>query len=98
MSEIEIVRAGAGDPELWVVAGVHGDEVEGMACAEEALQAVRPARGTLVCVPVAHPAALAAGTRRGPDGVDLNRTSPGRPDGGSTERVAHELWSAMRAS
>ena len=38
MSEIEIGRAGSGDPELWVVAGVHGDEVEGMACAEDALQ------------------------------------------------------------
>jgi predicted deacylase len=34
MSEIAIVRVGTGDPELWVVAGVHGDEVEGMACAE----------------------------------------------------------------
>jgi uncharacterized protein len=98
MSEIEIVRAGSGDPELWVVAGVHGDEVEGMACAEDALQAVRPATGTLVCVPVAHPAALAAGTRRGPDGLDLNRTYPGRPDGAPTERVAHELWSRMRES
>lgn len=96
MAQIPIVRVGSGRPELWVVAGVHGDEVEGMACAEEALAALRPRAGTLVCVPVAHPAALEGGTRRGPDGVDLNRTYPGRPDGGPTERVAYELWSAMR--
>jgi N-alpha-acetyl-L-2,4-diaminobutyrate deacetylase len=43
-------------------------------------------------VPVAHPAALAAGTRMGIDGADLNRTYPGRADGQPSERVAHELW------
>ena len=92
MTQIPIVTVGAGRPELWVVAGVHGDEVEGMACAEEALASLAPATGTLVCVPVAHPAALAAGTRLGPDGLDLNRTFPGRADGSLTERVASELW------
>jgi predicted deacylase len=45
-----------------------------------------------VGVAVAHPAALRAGTRRGPDDVDLNRVYPGDPDGGATERVAHLLW------
>jgi predicted deacylase len=98
MTQIPIVRVGTGRPELWVVAGVHGDEVEGMACVEEALASLRPRTGTLVGVPVAHPAALVAGTRRGPDGVDLNRTYPGRPDGGPTKRAAHELWSQMQAS
>jgi hypothetical protein len=96
--DIVILRVGAGAPELWLVAGVHGDEVEGIACVEEALQSVRPARGTLVGVPVAHPAALAAGTRLGPDGVDLNRVYPGRPDAGPTERVAHALWSRLSES
>jgi predicted deacylase len=94
-NEIEIVRVGAGAPELWIVAGVHGDEVEGIACVEDALATIRPARGTLVGVPVAYPAALAAGTRHGPDGLDLNRTYPGRPDGGPTEQVAHALWTAL---
>ena len=92
---IEILRAGSGAPELWVVAGVHGDEVEGIACVEDALALVQPERGTLVGVPVAHPAALTAGTRLGPDGADLNRTYPGRPDGGPTERVAHALWQEL---
>lgn len=96
MTQIPIVTVGEGRPELWVVAGVHGDEVEGMACAEEALASLVPRTGTLVCVPVAHPAALAAGTRLGPDGLDLNRTFPGRADGSPTERVASELWGLVR--
>jgi predicted deacylase len=90
-----VIRVGSGRPELWIVAGVHGDEVEGIACVEEALAGAVPGRGTLVGVPVAHPAALAAGTRTGPDGADLNRTYPGRPDGFPTERVAHALWNAI---
>ena len=52
---IEIVRVGSGRPELWLIAGVHGDEVEGMLVVEEALRSIRPGRGTLVGVPVAHP-------------------------------------------
>jgi uncharacterized protein len=83
---------GSGTPELWIVAGVHGNENEGVACVDDALERFAPTRGTLVGVPVAHPAALRAGTRRGPDDVDLNRVYPGANDGGPSERVAHELW------
>jgi predicted deacylase len=82
-------------PELWIVAGVHGNENEGIACVDDALAELEPTRGTLVGVPVAHPAALRAGTRRGVDDVDLNRVYPGRPDGGSTERVARDLWQEL---
>jgi predicted deacylase len=94
---VEVRRSGSGRPELWVVAGVHGDEVEGIACVDEALATLQPERGTLVGVPVAHPAALLLGTRRGVDDVDLNRTYPGDPRGGPTERVADELWRLLEA-
>jgi hypothetical protein len=80
---------------LWIVAGVHGNENEGVACVDDALEQLEPTRGTLVGVPVAHPAALRAGTRRGPDDVDLNRVYPGTANGGSSERAAHELWSQI---
>ena len=50
---LEIVRVGSGRPELWLIAGVHGDEVEGMVVVEEALRTLTPARGTLVGLPVA---------------------------------------------
>src|SRR5579864_5078659 len=48
--------------------------------------------GTVVLVPVANPPAFAAHQRRSPlDGLDLNRTFPGRPDGTPSERLAHRL-------
>ena len=92
---LPLLRVGSGEPELWVVAGVHGDEVEGIACVEEALAKICPLRGTLIGVPVANPPALYAGARFGPDGLDLNRAYPGRPDGQPTERLAHELCSPL---
>jgi N2-acetyl-L-2,4-diaminobutanoate deacetylase len=98
MTTLDVVRVGHGPPELWLIAGVHGDEVEGIFVVEEALKTIRPSRGSLVGVSVAHPAALALGTREGPDGVDLNRTYPGRAQGGPTERVAFDLWHSLTAA
>lgn len=95
---IETLRIGHGRPELWLVAGVHGDEVEGIRVVEEALRTIEPSNGTIVGVPVAHPAALALGTREGPDGQDLNRTYRGRVDGSPTERTAFELWQLIEGA
>jgi predicted deacylase len=98
MNTLRTVSVGSGRPELWLVAGVHGDEVEGMVVVEEALRANRPDRGTIVGLPVAHPAALARGTREGPEGADLNRTYPGRAEGTPTERTAFELWQLLESA
>ncbi len=37
--EIAVLRAGSGPPELWIVAGVHGDEVENPDLGMEAVRA-----------------------------------------------------------
>jgi predicted deacylase len=89
-------RRGASDgPTVAVVAGVHGDEEEGVLAVQRVLHrlAGRPlARGTLRAVAVAHPAAYAAHSRVSPfDGLNLARCFPGRPDGTATERLAHRL-------
>lgn len=89
---VSALRSGTGKPELWLIAGVHGDEYEGIACAREAIRRLRPDRGTLVAIPVAHPMAVARGSRLGIDGVDLNRVFPGAASGGATDRVAAALW------
>jgi predicted deacylase len=93
-----IIRNGHGRPELWLVAGIHGDEMEGIACVTQALEKIRCERGTLVGVPVAHRAAVEAGTRLGPDGLDLNRSFPGDPAGPPTHRLARELLEAIAGS
>lgn len=81
-------------PRLAAIAGVHGDEPEGMLALLDFAAQCDPARlhGTVVLVPVANPPAFAAHQRRSPlDGTDLNRTFPGNPDGTPSERLAHRL-------
>ena len=80
-------------PTVAIVAGVHGDESEPVAAVADLLADPPPlARGRLRVVPVANPAAWAAGTRRAPeDGKDLARCFPGDPAGTFTDRLAHLL-------
>ncbi|HEU4975352.1 MAG TPA: succinylglutamate desuccinylase/aspartoacylase family protein [Baekduia sp.] len=78
-------------PTLGLVAGVHGDEVECIDALVAWLQHATIDRGRILAVPVCHPAALAAGTRLGPDGVDLNRVFPGDGSGRPTERLAQAV-------
>jgi len=83
---------------LLVLGGIHGDEYLPMLAVREWILRFRKderlrssLRGTVTLVPVANPPAFAAGTRCGPDGRDLARTFPGRPEGGSSERIAYRL-------
>jgi len=81
-------------PRCVAIAGVHGDEPEGMLALLDFAAQCDPARlrGTVVLVPVANPPAFAAHQRRGPsDGLDLNRVFPGRADGTASERLAYRL-------
>jgi predicted deacylase len=49
-------------------------------------------QGTVILVPVANPPAFAAHQRRSSlDGLDLNRTFPGKADGTPSERLAYRL-------
>ncbi|TMJ14023.1 MAG: hypothetical protein E6H02_04090, partial [Bacillati bacterium ANGP1] len=81
-------------PRFVAIAGIHGDEPEGMLALLDFWDRLRPAevRGTIILVPVANPPAFAHHQRRTPvDGLDLNRSFPGRIDGTPTERLAYRL-------
>ncbi len=83
-------------PTLLVVAGVHGNEYEGMAAVQEVFAALDPAtmRGAFLAIPVANPLAYAARTRSTPanvDGLNLARVFPGDAGGTVTQRLAHHL-------
>jgi uncharacterized protein len=85
-------------PCLAVVAGVHGDEPEGIVTLDRLWreEPLAELRGTLVLVPVANPPAFAAHQRRSPlDGVDLNRAFPGDAFGTPSERLAHSLFALV---
>ena len=82
-------------PRLVCVAGIHGDEPEGMRALMELADELDPTKlkGELVLIPVANPSAFGAGSRVSPlDGLDLNRIFPGRANGSASERLAHALF------
>ena len=80
--------------------GVHGDEYEGPAAIHGLIEELSPerVRGRVTLVPVVNEPAFALGERRGPDGLDLARTCPGRPDGTITEQIAAALSELIRAA
>lgn len=86
---MQIHQLGDGQPELAVVAGIHGDEPCGVEAVER-LVAEDPAVERPVKLIVANERALAQGVRFVDE--DLNRAFPGDPDGDTHEsRLANEL-------
>jgi predicted deacylase len=87
-------------PHVLLTGGVHGDEFEPMAALRRlaVVLAHREIRGRITVVPVVNESAFRLGQRAGDDGLDLARTCPGRPDGSSTERVAHALSALIRTA
>ena len=92
------VFQGGGGPRVAVVAGVHGDELEGLyvchrlAAWLEDLAAQRPdaLRGRVELYPALNPLGLDTLQRRVPiHEVDLNRVFPGHPEGLFPHRLAH---------
>ena len=76
---VTLLRGQAERPVGALVAGVHGDEVEGMAALGDVVRSLDPSglAGSLVVVHAANPAGLRAGTRlHPPDDGNLNRAFP----------------------
>lgn len=83
---------------LVAMAGVHGDEFEGVQAIFETFNVLNPAdmRGDFLAVPVANPPAFWNGTRVSPlDGGDLARSFPGSLESGPTAALAHHLAHAV---
>lgn len=98
--EVFCCRGRSAGPLVLITAGVHGDEYEGPAAVHALAQMLSPEllQGTVIAVPVANPAAYAAGTRLNPqDGRNLARTFPGNANGSPTERLAAALFEELAA-
>jgi len=84
-------------PTLYLQAGIHGDELTGIAICREAIAGLDPAAiaGTVVAVPVANVPSFLTRTRGFLHEerwlIDINRIFPGNPDGLMTERIANAL-------
>jgi N-alpha-acetyl-L-2,4-diaminobutyrate deacetylase len=90
MIPICVVANGAG-PTALLIGANHGDEYEGPAALFELARTLDPAEvsGRIIILPALNYPAFRAGTRTSPiDKGNLNRSFPGRPDGGVTEKIA----------
>lgn len=88
------LRGVAPGPTVCVTAGVHGDELNGIAIARRLGEETDPRAlaGTLVVVPVVNAYGFRTGSRYLPDRRDLNRSFPGRPEGSAAARIAHQFF------
>jgi predicted deacylase len=91
---VEVLRGTGPGPTLCVVAGIHGDELNGVAIARRLVDETDPAHllGTLVVAPIVNAHGFLNGSRYLPDRRDLNRHFPGRSRGSAASRIAHEFF------
>ena len=87
-------RGESDGPVISVLAGVHGDEYEGIQAIRDVFAQLDTGlmHGTFIGVPVLNPPAVQVGTRNSPiDGLNLARTFPGDADGTVSQRIAHHV-------
>jgi len=81
-------------PLVVVLAGIHGDEYEGMIAIPQVYAKLDPQalHGTVLFVPVCNPPAYGSAARSSPiDGLNMARVFPGDPGGTITQRIAYWL-------
>ncbi|MDX2002307.1 MAG: succinylglutamate desuccinylase/aspartoacylase family protein [Chitinophagales bacterium] len=87
-----IVSRGEKDgPVLLMLAGLHGDEINGVEILRQLLAKNynRPEVGSVICVPVMNIYGFLNYSRDLPDGKDINRSFPGSPHGSLASLVAY---------
>ena len=89
---VNVIRGRSPGPVLFVTAGVHGDELNGVEIARQLVrQSFRGLKGDLLIVPVVNVSAFLLRSRYLPDRRDLNRLFPGNADGSFGSRIARTL-------
>ncbi|HET7294539.1 MAG TPA: succinylglutamate desuccinylase/aspartoacylase family protein [Vicinamibacteria bacterium] len=91
---VSVVHGAKPGPVLALIAGTHGYEYTSVVALPRVVSRLDPRRmtGSVILVHMANPPAFYG--RRiyyGPDGKNLNRVYPGRPDGTNSERIAHAI-------
>ncbi len=88
-----IERAKLDGPVLLLLAGVHGDEVNGVAIVRDFIRKKynKPKRGTVICIPVFNVFGYLNQRREFPDGRDLNRVFPGSAKGSLASQFAYKF-------
>ncbi|MGQ8338431.1 succinylglutamate desuccinylase/aspartoacylase family protein [Sunxiuqinia sp. A32] len=93
-----IVQRGREDgPVLLLIAGIHGNEVNGVEIIRELISRKinRPDKGTVICIPVLNVFGFLNQTRDFPDGKDLNRFFPGSKTGSLASIFAYYMMNEI---
>ncbi|MFT4546278.1 MAG: putative deacylase [Verrucomicrobiales bacterium] len=88
--EVHVFRGREPGPCLFVSAGVHGDEINGVEICRRLLKSrqLKKLKGDLIVTPIVNVPAFVARSRYLPDRRDLNRLFPGSDDGSFGSRIA----------
>src|SRR5687767_9270363 len=92
---IFISRAAEDGPVLLLLAGLHGDELNGMEILRRLVKLGhnKPIKGTTNTIPILNIYGFLNYSRELPDGKEINRAFPGSPNGSLASRVAHMIMS-----
>jgi hypothetical protein len=90
---IIIERSNNAGPVVLLLAGIHGDETNGVGIIREIinLKLNIPKNGTIICIPVFNIFGYLIQTREFPDGRDLNRMFPGTINGSLASQFAYQF-------
>ncbi|QTE22691.1 succinylglutamate desuccinylase/aspartoacylase family protein [Polaribacter cellanae] len=80
-------------PVVLLLAGIHGDETNGVGIIREIInqEINKPKNGTIICIPVFNIFGYLIQTREFPDGRDLNRMFPGSATGSLASQFAYQF-------
>ncbi|WP_088324884.1 succinylglutamate desuccinylase/aspartoacylase family protein [Polaribacter tangerinus] len=88
-----IERSNKPGPVVLLLAGIHGDETNGVGIVREIIDIGlnKPKKGTIICIPVFNIFGYLVQTREFPDGRDLNRVFPGTLSGSLASQFAYQF-------
>jgi hypothetical protein len=97
---IWVARGRSAGPTLCVVAGIHGDEMNGPEIARRVFAATDPTTlsGTLIVLPAVNAFGFRTGNRYTVDRRDLNRSFPGTPEGSAASIIGHAVFDVLRSN
>lgn len=91
---VHVFRANEEGPTLLLMAGLHGDEINGIEIIRKLIRGnyFRELKhGSVIAMPVVNVISFLNGSRALPDGRDLNRCFPGSQSGSLGSRIAYDL-------
>lgn len=90
---VTIYRSSIAGPTLLLMAGLHGDEINGIEIVRRIINQKYHyvERGTTITIPIVNVFGFINFSREVPDGKDVNRSFPGYQDGSLASKVAYEI-------